>query len=198
MEIIKKSDMLFHLKKVVKERYGHLYMINPTGRLTINCTDVSYGFLVYQNGHWYGGKYNRVESSDKTGEHGKILFGLSEKRFCMMKNDGAAEFSPLTQDLGEDARVFLFAEQEDGLYLTIVDGRKLSDPFVLVERKDVSIADTLAYIVISLVRQYDPEAADQMEAFWFVEGATPLTEEKNQDCEDKEAYIEGKDDLPWY
>ena len=56
MEIIKKSDMLFHLKKVVKERYGHLYMINPTGRLTINCTDVSYGFLVYQNSHWYGGK----------------------------------------------------------------------------------------------------------------------------------------------
>ena len=161
------NDAKAYLKKISKQS-NHAFVVSRKGTLLVNGQLESLNFLAYQAGCWYGAKGHIRGASEKI-EKEKYLFIISEKDFWMMHSNGTVEYSSSLKPLSENAVAFLFAEHTPGICLYAVDGSRQS--VAMATRIDSApySADFAAMIVIAMVRQHDPECADQMEAFWFRE-----------------------------
>lgn len=174
----------YYLDKIARQN-SHAFAVTQKGTVVINGKQESCNFLAYQNGQWYGAKGTARGASEKINENGKSLFIISEKSFWMIRDDGTVEYSSPMKPLSEDAVAFLFAEHNPGICLYAVDGSKQSASMATGIDYAPNSSDFAAMIVIALVRQYDPESADQMETFWFQK-------------EENEAESDEDKDLPWY
>lgn len=183
MIIKEPQDWKHYLEKISKQN-NHAFSVSKRGTLIVNGRIESYNFLAYHNGRWYGAKGNARGASEKI-EKEKYLFAISEKNFWMMRADGNVEYYSSAKPLSEDAVTFLFAEHSPGICLYAVDGSRQESPMVTSIDPAPYSSDMAAMIVIALVRQHDPESADQMEEFWFQNSET----DNNNDGEDE--------NLPW-
>ena len=179
MIIKSQKDARAYLEKISKQSC-HAFIVSKKGTLLINGKLESLNFLAYQDGFWYGAKGYVRGASEKI-EKEKYLFIISEKDFWMMHSDGTVEYSSSLKPLSENASAFLFAEHTPGICLYAVDGSRQSASMVTRIDSAPYSADFAAMIVIALVRQHDPESADQMEAFWFREDEqAPDTDEDDE------------------
>lgn len=185
MIITKKEDICAKMDKIQKSHHGNLYRIVVTGEMVVNGSFISYGFMVYRDGHWYCRKGDAIKFSKDIPENGTFLLGMSNKRFCMIQDYGTAEYASASVPLSKDTRLFFFTEQEDGICLTIADGQKSKIPYNLLGERTVASADMMAMLMLALVRQYDVDAANRMEEFWFPKST------ENDDCQEE------KENLPW-
>jgi hypothetical protein len=165
MIIKERQDWKHYLEKISKQN-NHAFSVSKRGTLIVNGRIESYNFLAYQNGCWYGAKGNARGASEKI-EKEKYLFAISEKNCWMIRSDGNVEYYSSTKPLSEDAVTFLFAEHSPGICLYAVDGSRQESPMVTSIDPAPYSSDMAAMIIIALVRQHDPESADQMEKFWF-------------------------------
>lgn len=162
----KKRDMQYYMEKVIKQNHFG-FKVNNRGILFANGVNEIRTFLAYKEGHWYGSCGDIAGTTDNLSEKGKHLFLISENKFWMMRNDGSVEYSSATKKLSEDAVVFLFAVQKQGLCLYVIDGHKNKAPMMTLMESDPQSICLAVTIITALVRQYDPKRADEMEEFWF-------------------------------
>lgn len=179
MIIKEPQDWKYYLQKISKQN-NHAFSMSKRGTLIVNGKIESYNFLAYQNGCWYGAKGYVRGASEKVAEKGKALFIISEKDFWMLRSDGNVEYYSSTKPLSEDAVAFLFAEHSPGICLYAVDGSRQESPMVTSIDPAPYSSDMAAMIVIALVRQHDPESAEQMEAFWYQNSETDNNEDENE------------------
>lgn len=184
------SEMLHFINKIRKEDCRYLMGVTPDGKLKYYENGYSDTFLAYVNGHWYGCKDGRTGTSDSLSQKGKFLFAITESKFWMLRDDDCAEYSSATKAPSKDAIAFLLAAQETGLTLYVIDGSKCSRPLYSFIEQDIYGNCLGAQLIISLVRQYDPDSADQMEKFWFDKEPSDKIQ-RNKNTEDEDV------DLPW-
>ena len=182
MILTTKSEKQHYFDKLITDPNHYLFYIGADGNLMTNSHSASSTFLAYQNGHWYGRKDRRVGTSGKLPEKGKFLFAISSSKVWMLRDDGTVEYASDAHTLSEDALSFLLVSMDVGLCLIVIDGSKCSRYLQTLIEQDLFGNSLGAQILIALVRQYDPESADQMDAFWFGE--------KKQEKSDNE-------NLPW-
>lgn len=183
MIITNQEDIIAKMRKIQKSRCKNIYQIVPTEEMIVNDFFVSYGFMLYRNGHWYCRKGDEILLSKNIPQNAAFYLGMSDKRFFMIQDNKSAEYATASVPLDKDTRLFFFTEQEDGMCLTIADGQKSKIPYYLLGDQTIKSADMMAILMLALVRQYDADAADQMERFWF---------QKSEADDDSQ-----EEDLPW-
>lgn len=201
----KKCDMQYYMEKVIKQNHFG-FKVNNRGILFANGVNEIRTFLAYKEGQWYGSCGDIAGTTDNLSEKGKHLFLISENKFWMMRNDGSVEYSSATKKLSEDAVVFLFAVQKQGLCLYVIDGHKNEAPMMTLMDSDPQSICLAVTIITALVRQYDPKRAAEMEEFWYEAKIAEETfgksvenlEFTNQKDEDADRTEKREDvDLPW-
>lgn len=190
MIITEKNEQAHFWNKILKETNRHIYRMRPDGLLEYDGTCISENFLAYADGKWYGSRFGKTGTSDialAESNHNKFLFAITEYRYFSMLEDNTVEYASGATPLSEDAVAFLMSIHKTNLCVYMIDGSKYTQPLMLAVPAEYQNFELFALSIIALVRQYNAEAAKQMEEFWF----------KPKDMEDNaELFTAIKEDFP--
>lgn len=170
MTITEEKAQLHYLNKIIKEKHKHIYRIRPDGMMEYDGNHLITRFLAYINGKWYGSqewKQGASEGALEEIEKRKFLFGITESRYWQMREDKKVEYASPSKPLSEEAAMVFVAVQNENLCLYIIDGIKNKLPLMLGVPREPDSEKIFVQTVIAMTRQYDPDAAKEMEAFWF-------------------------------
>ncbi len=170
MIITKDKEQLHYLKKIIKEKYRHIYRVRSDGMMEYDGNHLITRHLAYINGKWYGSQEWQQGASEgalEEIEKRKFLFGITEFRYWQMREDKKVEYASPSKPLSEEAVMFFVAVQNENLCLYIIDGSKNKIPLMLGVPREPDSEKIFIQTVIAMTRQYDPEAAKEMEEFWL-------------------------------
>lgn len=170
MIITEKNEQAHFWNKILKETNRHIYRMRPDGLLEYDGTCISENFLAYVDGNWYGSRFGKIGTSDielAESNHNKFLFAITEYRYFSMLEDNTMEYASGAKPLSEDAVAFLMSIHKTNLCVYMIDGSKYTQPLMLAVPAEYQNFELFALSIIALVRQYNTEAAKQMEEFWF-------------------------------
>lgn len=185
MIITKDKEQLHYLKKIIKEKYRHIYRVRSDGMMEYDGNQFITRFLVYINGKWYGSQEWQQGASEgalEEIEKRKFLFGITEFRYWQMREDKKVEYASPSKPLSEETVMFFVAVQNENLCLYIIDGSKNKLPLMLGVPREPDSEKIFVQTVIAMTRQYDPDAAKEMEEFWFAEPKDLEPDEKTIVC----------------
>lgn len=170
MIITEDQDKLHYIKKLMKEKYRHTYRMCSDGDLEYDGNCRTNKLLMYIDRAWYGSwELNQGASKgamDKINKR-KFLFAITENRYWQMRSDKRVEYASPAKPLSEDAVMFFMAVQKGTLCIYIIDGSKYKAPLMLGVSREPDTERIFAQSIIAMTQQYDPEAAKEMEEFWF-------------------------------
>lgn len=184
MVITNKNEQLHYLNKILKEKHQRIYRMRPDGLLEYDGNGVTETFLAFINGKWYGSRAGRKDSSDKELEQNnkkKFLFAITEYRYFSMLENKTVEYASPAKHLSQNTAALLMAIHHNTLCIYIIDGSKYPQPLMIGVPAEYDSKEIFALSIISLVRQYDPEAATQMNEFWFHKEVESNAEDNNED-----------------
>lgn len=185
MIITDEKEQLHYINKILKEKRKHIYQIRSDGMLRYDGSYVTGKFLAYIDGKWYGARDSRQGTSEGALdqiEKAKFLFAITETRYLLRQNNGTSEYTSPSKPLSEDTVMFFVAAQKDILCLYIIDGNKNKLPLMLGVSIEHDSERIFVQSVIAMTRQYDPDAAKEMEDFWYTQGESPSNGDKITKC----------------
>ena len=178
MIITEEKEQLHYINKLMKEKHRHIYRMRHDGLLEYDGDCMTQRFLAYIDGKWYGSKAGRQGASEGVLEEikkRKFLFAITESRYWQIREDRKVEYASPSKPLSEDAVMFFMAVQKGILCLYIIDGSKNKAPLMLGVPKEEDTEKIFAQSIIAMTRQYDPDAAKEMEDFWFAKEELDLS-----------------------
>lgn len=170
MIITEKNEQAHFWNKILKETNRHIYRMRPDGLLEYDGTCISENFLAYVDGKWYGSRFGKTGTSDielAESNHNKFLFAITEYRYFSMLEDNTVEYASGAKPLSEDAVAFLMAIHKTNLCVYMIDGSKYTQPLMLAVPAEYQNFELFALSIIALIRQYNADAAKEIEEFWF-------------------------------
>lgn len=198
-----------YLDKTLSAKQSLVYRIRADGLLEYDWKYASDYFLAYIDGKWYGAHRGITSASEGALEEiqkFKFLFSVTEDRYWQKLDSGDVEYASPSKPLSEDIVSFLVVKQKKKLCVFYIDGSKYRAPLFFGVHSEYSSDEICIRSVIALTAQHDPEAAKQMEDFWYpkdaysVEALLKDTPKENITIGDPGPYITKEDfeaDLPW-
>jgi hypothetical protein len=170
MIITEEKEQLHYINKLMKEKHRHIYRMRPDGLLEYDGDCMTQRFLAYIDGKWYGSQEWQQGASEgalEEIEKRKFLFGITESRYWQMREDKKVEYAFHSKPLSEETVMVFVAVQNENICLHIIDGSKNKLPLMLGVPREPDSEKIFVQTVIAMTRQYDPDAAKEMEEFWF-------------------------------
>lgn len=165
--LLKNRDMIRQCESVIYANRSFLHLnLLPSGKLAASKFK-SKIFILYHDGVWFASKIQTRKSNAENPSSGFRIALLDSEGFLIYRNEEEAEYVFKSLPLTGEGRFYCFVYVEGKIEIAIADRRQCPQWIRYSTSAGARSCQFLAMSFISLIRGFDKEAADGIEAFWF-------------------------------
>lgn len=165
--LLKNRDMIRQCESVIYANRSFLHLnLLPSGKLAASKFK-SKIFILYQDGVWFASKLQTRKGNAEIPSSGCKIALLDSEGCLIYRDEKEAEYVSKSLPLTGEGRFYCFVYVEGRIEIAIADRRQCPQWLRFSMSSGAGSCQFLAMSFISLIREFDAEAADGIEAFWF-------------------------------
>lgn len=165
--LLKNRDMIRQCESVIYANRSFLHLnLLPSGKLAASKFK-SKIFILYYDGVWFASKLQTRKGNAEIPSSACKIALLDSEGFLIYRNEEEAEYVFKSLPLTGEGRFYCFVFVEGRIEIAIADRRQCPQWLRFSMSAVAGSCQFLAMSFISLIREFDAEAADGIEAFWF-------------------------------
>lgn len=178
MIITNKETLESYCEDMISSKHPMLFHINEDGQLVLENHWSCDLFLAYIRGDWVASgfeKDGKAKFNNKVQQH---LFAIGNKLYMEPTGTGKYEVATPNIPLSKAHHSFLLFCHGMQIGMVIADGSKSSTVLMEEFRTSRNMWKLLLLSICAMIRQYDNNAADEIEGFWNLSEEEPVVDPK--------------------
>ena len=178
MIITDKETIESYCEDILAAKRPIIFYINEDDQLVLeNCWNCDL-FLAYIKGDWFASGFEKDGKTKKKEGGPQQLFAIGNKLYMESKGTGKYEVATPKIPLSKENHTLLLFCHGMQIGMVIADGGKSGTVLMEEFRTTRNMWKLLLLSTCAMIRQYDSNAADEIEGFWDIFEEDPVVDPK--------------------
>ena len=178
MIITDKEKLESYFEDIVSAKHPLIFNINEDGQLVLENSWNCNLCLAYIRGDWFASGFEKDGKAKTKNKIPQQLLAIGKKLYMESKGNGKYEVATPNIPISKENHTFLLFCHGMQIGMVIADGSKSSTVLVEEFRTTRNMWKLLLLSICAMIRQYDSNAADEIEGFWNLMEEDPVVDPK--------------------